>query len=193
MKTRSLARIGNCLTTTIVFLLLSFLWYTLREPWDVVDPVPNDYWNNVIFTGIPSQPHVQQELEAAIIAFSDLSITRVELQTRLEKVCRHLQPSKPLSQARGILATLGPMITEEASVFSDQPLIAQDSVTSNDAASLLFKLRDQNGLQETSPGARVILDLGPADSAARKLVSLGLEGVPQLINAIDDKRLTRTV
>jgi hypothetical protein len=61
-------------------------------------------------------------------------------------------------------------------------------------SEFIFLLRDQNGEQWSQPGScDVFLDPRGKDSPASQLVKIGLPAVPQLINALDDERFTRSV
>src|SRR5262249_32673969 len=64
---------------------------------------------------------------------------------------------------------------------------------------LIFHLREQNGRQWSQPGScDIFLVVGAGgqmvgDSPAHQLVDIGYNAVPQLIEALEDKRLTRSV
>jgi hypothetical protein len=61
-------------------------------------------------------------------------------------------------------------------------------------AELIFQLRDQNGEQRSQPGrCDVFLDPRKEKSPAHQLVKLGFDAVPALIDALGDRRLTRSV
>ena len=61
-------------------------------------------------------------------------------------------------------------------------------------ADLIFQLRNQNGRQWCQPGACDIFNDPRKDkSPAHQLVKLGHDAVPQLIEAMDDRRFTRSV
>ncbi len=62
-------------------------------------------------------------------------------------------------------------------------------------AELIFRLRDQNGYKWTEPGTCDIfmpLDRGK-NSPAHQLVKIGSDAVPQLIEALDNNRFSRSV
>src|SRR5581483_5181569 len=62
-------------------------------------------------------------------------------------------------------------------------------------AELIFRLRDQNGHQWSQPGSCDVFMTadGKEDSPAHRLVRFGYDAVPQLIEALDDQRFTRSV
>src|SRR4029077_20857770 len=63
-------------------------------------------------------------------------------------------------------------------------------------AELIFQLRDQNGHPFMQPGSCDIFDRfggSKKDTAAHKLVKIGYDAVPQLIEHLDDQRFTRSV
>ena len=62
-------------------------------------------------------------------------------------------------------------------------------------AELIFQLRDQNGHQFSQPGSCDIFDpiSVKQDTPAHRLVKMGYDAVPQLIEAMEDQRFTRSV
>jgi hypothetical protein len=58
---------------------------------------------------------------------------------------------------------------------------------------LIYQLREQNARQLTIPGKVSAMSFRQRGSAAWKLVAMGHAAVPRLIDAIDDRRPTRTV
>ena len=68
-------------------------------------------------------------------------------------------------------------------------------------AELIFQLRDQNGHQFTYPGGCHIVDdildveekQKIASSPAHRLVMIGSDAIPQLIEVLEDDRLTRSL
>lgn len=61
-------------------------------------------------------------------------------------------------------------------------------------AELIFQLRDQNGRQWGQPGTcDIFSDPRGENSPAEQLVQIGYPAVPQLIEALEDPRFTRSV
>ena len=86
-------------------------------------------------------------------------------------------------------------IIQEDEVHSRQGLRPLDKLPIKErVAELIFQLRDQNGEQICQPDRATSSATGAAKRQPRhQLVALGFDAVPQLIDAIDDRRLTRAV
>jgi hypothetical protein len=140
-----------------------------------------------------------------IEAFGDLSVSRRELLVRFENILEKF-PVPPGSEPGGderfgprvgsharhaqeAVTLLRKMIAEEeqARPFAAGNLDAQ-------VAELIFQLRDQNGRQFSDPGScSIFADERGEQSPAHQLIQLGVQAVPQLIDALDDDRFTRSV
>ena len=88
------------------------------------------------------------------------------------------------------------MIAEDAAhaQVSDQQLASMP--VKERVADLIFRLRDQNGYQQSQPGACDIFynwGQNKDTSAAHQLVQIGYDAVPQLIEAVTDTRFSRSV
>src|SRR5262249_22999681 len=61
-------------------------------------------------------------------------------------------------------------------------------------AELIFQLRDQNGHQFWQPGyPDIFINFDGKETPAHRLVKMGYDAVPQLIESIEDQRFTRSV
>ena len=132
----------------------------------------------------------------AVVDCGDAGVTRPELLAQFERIAREFPKSEHHARAVGFVEMMRTMIAEdEAHARTAKPL---DSMSDDEKArELIFRLRDQNGHQFSQPGSCDIFgDFGFAkhgDSPAHQLVKLGHPAVPALIEALDDKRLSRSV
>jgi hypothetical protein len=73
----------------------------------------------------------------------------------------------------------------------------QQLTPEDQARELIFQLRDQNGRQWCQPGYCNIFNVSPFpdqnDSPAHKLVELGADAIPALIESVEDPELSRCV
>ena len=147
-------------------------------------------------------------------AFGDLKIPHTALEPRLAEIVRHFPKSEAAAEA-------GPMLKFLRMVIEAEPQMAKDRLADDALAKLPVKERvaclirllpEQTGEQWSMPGSCDIFthDQGvsrwrsfppdavaakpkPATTPAGKLFQIGLDAVPQLIDAIDDRRPTRAV
>ncbi|WP_265595663.1 hypothetical protein [Verrucomicrobium sp. BvORR106] len=109
-------------------------------------------------------------------------------------------PNSPHAPRAAKLATLlKEMIAEDATHdFVKDDVLATKSVE-DQVQEYIFRLRNQNGYQIVQPGTCDIFigknwpSLKPNDSPADRLVKIGRPAVPMLIEALADKRPTRSV
>jgi hypothetical protein len=129
--------------------------------------------------------------------FGDPDIKREDLLRQSEAFLRDFPDSRHASRAKESVVILKRMAAETMPPPS-KPI-----------ERLIFQLRDQNGMQVTQPGTCDIFfwdrmrdmdqkatpDESPRfdRSPARKLVDIGYEAVPALIDHIDDDTFTRSV
>jgi hypothetical protein len=100
-------------------------------------------------------------------------------------------------QVRRIVTTLEQMVAEDAK----HPLLSPQKIAAlpveEQVREWIFRLRDQNGRQWSQPGYCEIFGnfggAGDKETPAHQLVRIGYPAVPQLIAALDDDRLTRSV
>ena len=147
-------------------------------------------------------------------AFGDLKIPRTALELRLAEIVRHFPKTEAAAEA-------GPMLKFLRIVIAAEPQMAKDRLDDDALAKLPVKERvaclirllpEQTGEQWSLPGLCDIFthdegvsrwksvppDFAPAKprpstTPAGKLVQIGLDAVPQLIEVLDDRRPTRAV
>jgi hypothetical protein len=135
----------------------------------------------------------------AMVAAFDGYVTgadRLSVQRQLEWIERKLPGFDEFGLVHDTIATLGPMIKEDARRAQHpvriEPLTGRDKVR-----ALIDALRDQTGQQQMNPGPVqfVVTIFGSAlpPSSASALVDLGYAAVPDLIETLTDVRLTRAV
>jgi hypothetical protein len=94
------------------------------------------------------------------------------------------------------LTTVLEGMVEEDRAHAAAPAKPWDAMSAQERiAELIFQLREQRGYQERAPGyCDIFLDRADAkDSPAHRLVALGLDAVPALIEILGDRRLMRPV
>ena len=130
----------------------------------------------------------------AVLAFEDPSITRPQLLEKFQDIVDHFPESKHAERATETADLLKKMIAEDKE-HVNQKVPSLDELEGDAlVAELIFQLRTQNGRQWSQPGAcNIFLDEREKNSPAEQLVALGLDAVPQLIEAMDDQRFTRSV
>ncbi len=143
-----------------------------------------------------------------ILDFGDAEVPRTELLTRLELFRKHYPTSRHFERATETAKLLQEMVREDRE--HKVPMAFDDLGTDEKVAELIFQLRNQNGQQWSQPGSCDIFfndqfvdlseklgvkpDAKPLPrSPAQQLVDIGYDSVPQLIAALDDNRLTRSV
>jgi hypothetical protein len=119
------------------------------------------------------------------------AVARPELLKRFEHIATYCPKSKYAERALAEAAILRRM-TREDDAHRSRP---SDSLTVEDKmAELIYRLRDQNGHQVIIPGpCDIFRDPRGEESPANQLVKIGLPAVPQLIDALGDDRLTRSI
>jgi hypothetical protein len=136
------------------------------------------------------------EMWRSVVAFGDPAISRTKLLERFEHLVKHYPDSEHHKDAKLTATLLKKMIGEdvEHEKKSAKPF---DELTKKDQiAELIFQLREQNGHQFMQPGSCDIFDSlnrEKKDSPGHKLMKLGYDAVPQLIDHLDDERFTRSV
>ncbi len=151
----------------------------------------------------PSQPAFQQVLSdelathniwTAVLDCGNPAVGRETLLTSFGRFVRNFPTSRYAPQAREAMEMLNTMVEEDRmhARLALKPLAqmpAQDRVR-----ELIFQLREQNGHQNTQPGTcDVFADLKQERSPASQLVTMGLAAIPQLIDHLNDRRLTRSI
>jgi hypothetical protein len=134
------------------------------------------------------------EMWRGVLAFGDPAIPRTQLLNKFEHIVKHYPASDEHKPAMATVELLTKMIKEDAAHDKDAKTIDQLN-KKEQIDELIFQLRDQNGHQIMQPGGCDIFDTfaGKKDTPAHKLVDLGYEAIPQLIEHLDDERFTRSV
>jgi len=131
----------------------------------------------------------------AVEAFGDPSVSRRQLLNQFTAIISNYPGSEHIPRARDTAAILDRMIKEdEARPIVTAPRLELAPIHQQ-VAGLIFRLRDQNGQQFSQPGwCDIFQDFrGTTNTPAHELVHIGHPAVPQLIAAIDDQTLTRSV
>lgn len=125
-------------------------------------------------------------------------VPRPALLTAFQDIGTKFPNSRHVTRVAELAATLRTMIAEDEShvPLADEELAKLP--VQKQVEEQIFRLRDQNGYQMGQPGACDIfesMNIGknPKTTPAHKLVDLGHLAVPQLIAALADQRLTRSV
>jgi len=129
----------------------------------------------------------------AVEAFGDASIGREELLLRFQFIVEHFPRSEYSDRARRTTELLAQMIEEDRVHARENRKPLEEMTIDERVAELIFQLRDQNG-QPSYHGTCDIFNVYPDErSPAHDLVDIGFDAVPQLIEAVDDRRFTRSV
>jgi hypothetical protein len=124
----------------------------------------------------------------AVLNCGDRQATREEMLGRFVDYQRLFPTGLHFDGAAEMGRELRRMVQEEHDV-GYEPRLADVDLETASVEELIFRLRDERGHQFTSPGHATIGRRGPA----ARLVQIGIPAVPRLIDAIGDRRLTRTV
>jgi len=137
-------------------------------------------------------------------ALGEPSVGRPELLRRFRHLVTTFPQSQHAGQARQYAELLQRMVAEDTQHAAKQRKPLEEMTTHERVAELIHQLRDQNGGQYTRPGSCDIF-ADPRDggafgdqsreggSPASQLVAIGFEAVPQLIDHLGDRRLTRSL
>lgn len=128
-----------------------------------------------------------------IFDFQDEAVARSRLLERLRGWHKSFPASRHLSRADEAIRILEPMVAEEA---THRPVSdAQIAGLASDlrARELVYRLRDQPGDVAMSWAGAVYIDTEGGDTPVGRLVAMGMEAVPALIDALTDERFTRAV
>jgi hypothetical protein len=159
-------------------------------------------WGNVEELPPPLLPAAADEIAhnqmwELVETFGNPQVTWEELLERYRRFVRNYPESKHQKTAKETAALLQQMVKEDAEhARRRQTAKPFDKLSkAEQIAELIFQLRDQNGHQFMQPGSCDIFDRfgGAKDTAAHRLVKVGYSAVPQLIEALEDERFTRSV
>jgi hypothetical protein len=137
------------------------------------------------------------EMWRAVLDFGAPGVSRRQLLERFERLVRNYPESEHAARAVETADLLRKMVKEDtehaAKRQAGKPF--EQLSKKEQIAELIFQLRDQNGHQWDQPGACDIFLTrdGKEDTPAHRLVKYGFDAVPQLIDALEDPRFTRSV
>ncbi len=130
----------------------------------------------------------------AVESFGDPKISRVELLEEFRHLVQHFPESEHHKLAESMVTLLEQMTAEDLAHAAKPPRAFEDLPREEQIAELVFQLRDQNGQQWSQPGeCDIFLDPRGEASPAARLVAIGFDAVPALIEVLNDNRLTRSV
>ena len=129
----------------------------------------------------------------AVLACDHPSVSREELLARFERIITHCPSSEYIPRARKTAALLKQMIREDREHAAKKLKPLAEMSTEERVAELIFQLREQDGSAPCGTCYTFDNREGEADTPAHQLVAIGHAAVPQLIVALDDQRLTRSV
>ncbi len=136
-------------------------------------------------------------IERHVRALGDPRVPRTELLRRFRTFLVHF-PNSPshAETAKEAVGILEEMVAEdELHAASTKPF--EDMSREEQVAELIYQLRDLNGSQRLDPGYPSIWASADGtkteDTAAHKLKAMGYDAIPQLIEALTDRRFTRTL
>lgn len=204
---------GKCLNEGSEFIILARACQAQNHPelvWQLLDAAKQLYPRSRVPNATKNslQQNLCEDLAQLtmwkiIDDFGDLEISREQLLKRLEKLVELFPESSQTKRARESAILLRSMIAEDE---VHPPIEDFDQLSTEDkVAQLIFQLRDQHGYQFGQPGecdiffddnfSDTFLDFptGPTPTPAKRLLDLGFDAVPQLIEALDDTRFTRSV
>lgn len=131
-----------------------------------------------------------------IVAFEDPAISRKDLLALFDTLIAKYPSSEHRERATETAERLRPMIKEDDDHARQERKTLEKTSRDEQAAELIFQLRDQNGHQWMQPGWCDIFEdyrPGQTNSPAHQLAAMGYDAVPRLITALDDRRFTRSV
>jgi len=127
-----------------------------------------------------------------VLAFEDTSISRQTLLERFDRFVKQFPESEHTAHAGDTARILRQMVEEDKT--HTKPPNIETLNEEKRIAELIFQLRDQNGHQMGQPGiCDIFNDERGAASPAHQLVKIGYPAIPQLIEALEDERFTRSV
>lgn len=141
------------------------------------------------------------EMWRAVEQFGEPEISREQLLAKFDWIVKNFPESEHFARAKETATLLKQMVQEDQE-HAKQRKAGKALVELSEKeqiAELIFQLRDQNGHQWSQPGSCDIFNTsfgiphGKEDSPAHQLLRIGYGAVPQLIEALDDERFTRSV
>ncbi len=128
----------------------------------------------------------------AVLDFGDPTIPRTALLTTFLNFCDRFPNSEHALRANDTVDILEEMLDEEK--LRPKPKPPTEMTKQERIAELIFELRNQNGQQLDQPGwCDIFQDPRGEESPAAQLRKIGYDAIPQLIEAMEDHRFTRSV
>ncbi|HEY1052484.1 MAG TPA: hypothetical protein VGE39_22095 [Prosthecobacter sp.] len=119
---------------------------------------------------------------------------RTMLLEKADRLIRLLPQTPQAARAADMAATLRRMIAEDKEHSSPSDAELARLPTQQRVAELTFRLRDLNARSWSDHGVNLFSEHAKTvETAAHQLASLGLEAVPQLIEALKDTRFSRSI
>ena len=180
----------------------------------LIDEIPNADGNNQSAEKIKrliAEDFSGTWVRAALLKFSDTSIGYAELMQPFRQVVKHFPETENARNAKESLEILGKMIQEEKAYAKQLTARKHSGIKPTEKqqiADLIFQLRSQKGerscliidrnerrLYTDMYHARcdIFFDPRGEQSPAHQLLKLGETAIPQLINALEDERFTRSL
>jgi hypothetical protein len=119
---------------------------------------------------------------------------REELAAAFRRIEHHFPSSPHVDDAKEMAIRLERMVKEDREHPAIPPDAWEQLPLDKRIAELVWRLRDQNGHQFSQPGWCSVLGMSDeGDSPAHQLLKIGYPAVPALIEALTDRRLSRSV
>ena len=120
--------------------------------------------------------------------------SREELAVAFRRIEHHFPLSPHVDDAKEMAVRLERMVKEDGEHPAIPPDAWEQLPLDKRIAELVWRLRDQNGHQFSEPGWCSVLGMSDeGDSPAHQLLKIGYPAVPALIEALTDRRLSRSV
>lgn len=170
-------------------------WEKLQEKWRELTSKNNNQQPKLTLRQMVEKDLATATIWRATLAFEDKSITRPLLLEQFKAFLRRYPGSKHEEIAKDTVKTLEQMTAEDQAHVPVEPFKLLSLPVENRVRELIFELRDQNGQQISQPGScNIFMDRQRStNTPAHQLVRIGYAAVPQLIEALDTKTLTRSV
>ncbi len=156
---------------------------------------PLRYEENSSFRNSVERELAQSLMWKAVVDCGNTTVTRPQLLAEFQRIVHDFPASEHHTRAGAMADMLETMVTEdEAHARMVKP--TEHMTVEEKVHELIFQLRDQNGHQWSQPGSCDIFgDMFQegGSTPAHQLVAIGFPAVPALIEALNDKRLTRSV
>jgi hypothetical protein len=153
------------------------------------------FWHAEALTGL-NDILAWREFEPAILDLNS-GAGRAGLSRRFQRIATEFPSGRYEKQAKEYSRKLEQMAVEDAA--RQKPESLAQLTTADRMKALIFQLRDCNAVQHTEPGScwipsdfQLVEELYVPANAADLLIQEGFDAIPALIEALDDRRLTRS-